>query len=284
MTVPLGPLALPVGSLLFILVFVLALGAAAVSARGNVRAACGAAFDVLIVGLVAARIGFVLLYFDQYSGHWLSMLDIRDRGFSAALGIPVALAFALFLAVRRTSLRRPLAVAAAVALVGSVVAQGVTRGLTGASRQGVPPVEVTRLADGATVKLAKQGAGQPRVINLWATWCPPCREEMPLLEHARQTHPEIAFQLVNQREGSRTVRDFLARFSLSAQPVFLDSFGDLARAVGSNGLPTTLFFDARGKLIDVHVGQLSRATLHRHIKHITAHGAASDSSVARSTP
>lgn len=273
MTVPLGPLALPVGPLLFVLVFAMALLTAALSARGHARAACGALFDVLLVGLIGARIGFVMLYFDQYTGHWLSTLDIRDRGFSASVGIPVALAFTVFLAVRRQPLRRPLAMAAVAALFSGALLHNLAQGLHGGDMR-VPSVALIRLSDGATVNLAEQGATKPRVVNLWASWCPPCRREMPLLEQARRDNPRVTFQLVNQGEGGDAVRAFLGDQSLPTQPVLLDLHRDLSRAVGTAGLPTTLFFNARGELIDTHMGELSRATLHRYLQKIAVPAAA----------
>ncbi len=266
MAVSLGPFAVPLTTLLFIAVFAAALVAAALAGRGRVRPACGALFDILLVGLVAARIGFVGLYFDQYAGHWLAMLDIRDGGFSAWVGIPAALTFALFLGARRRSLRRPLAVAAVVSLCAGVLVHNVAD--LEPAIQKVPAVMVTRLADGKRVNLPDEQAGKPRVVNLWASWCPPCRHEMPILEQARGAHPGIAFQLIDQGEGRDTVRAFLAKLSLPADPILLDPRGALGRAVGSRVLPITLFFNARGELTGTHIGALSRATLHRYLQGI----------------
>src|SRR5690554_5842175 len=103
--------------------------------------------------------------------------------------------------------------------------------------------------------------GQPIVLNLWATWCPPCRREMPVLEQAQSDYPEVAFVLVNQGESAGEVGDFLTAQGLELEHVLLDPFSRAMHEVGSRGLPTTLFFDAEGRLVDSHMGELTMPSL-----------------------
>ncbi|WP_155718381.1 TlpA family protein disulfide reductase, partial [Pseudomonas fluorescens] len=105
--------------------------------------------------------------------------------------------------------------------------------------------------------------GGPLVINLWATWCPPCRREMPVLENAQRMRPDVTFLFVNQAESMQSVSTYLATQGLNLDNVLFDASGRLGQAVGSMALPTTLFYQADGRLINSHLGELSEASLAR---------------------
>ena len=123
----------------------------------------------------------------------------------------------------------------------------------------MPDLMVRRL-DGSEVAL-RSLADRPLVVNLWATWCPPCRREMPAMQAAQQANPDIGFVFVNQGESSVLVRRFLATQQLQLKNVVIDPAGQLAARTGAAGYPTTLFYAADGKLQLRHVGELSEATL-----------------------
>jgi thiol-disulfide isomerase/thioredoxin len=114
--------------------------------------------------------------------------------------------------------------------------------------------------DGRSVALA-QLAGKPVVVNLWATWCPPCRREMPVLGAAQKRHPEVQFVFANQGERANTVRGYLSEQAFQLDYVLLDTNQEFSRLLGSGALPTTLFFDAGGRLVEQRMGELSAATL-----------------------
>jgi hypothetical protein len=101
------------------------------------------------------------------------------------------------------------------------------------------------------------------VINLWATWCPPCRREMPVLQNAQHEHQNVTFLFVNQGESMQSVSTFLETQGLNLSNVLFDSGGQLAQKVGSMALPTTLFYSADGRLLGSHLGELSKASLAR---------------------
>jgi thiol-disulfide isomerase/thioredoxin len=103
--------------------------------------------------------------------------------------------------------------------------------------------------------------GKPLVVNLWATWCPPCRSEMPLLEAAQVQVSGVNFVFANQGEYAPTVQKYLAASQLGLANVLLDPGKKLGQHLGSMALPTTLFFDASGQLVDTHIGALSSASL-----------------------
>ena len=111
--------------------------------------------------------------------------------------------------------------------------------------------------------MAALAAGQPLVVNLWASWCPPCRREMPVLAAAQQRTSGVRFVFANQGEDAAAVLRYLAASNkeLQLSNVVFDPTAALGRAVGSKALPTTLFYDATGRLVDTHLGELSAASL-----------------------
>ncbi|RIH76797.1 Thiol-disulfide oxidoreductase ResA [Calidithermus terrae] len=95
------------------------------------------------------------------------------------------------------------------------------------------------------------------LLNVWATWCPPCRAEMPLLaEYQQKGHPVV---LLNAGEGAGAVQAFLREAGLPAR-VFLDS-ADLRESFRVSGLPTTLLIGADGRVLARHLGPVNRAQL-----------------------
>ena len=125
----------------------------------------------------------------------------------------------------------------------------------------MPELALTTLEGARQSTLAEAAAGRPAVVNLWASWCGPCRAEMPTLAAAQQRDAAIAFLFVNQGESEATVRGYLERERLPLREVMLDAGSALGPAVGSRGLPTTLFYDAGGRLVEAHMGALNAAAL-----------------------
>ena len=91
---------------------------------------------------------------------------------------------------------------------------------------------------------------------------------MPVLAAAQRREPAVAMLFVNQGESAATVRAYLAREQMALREVLLDERSALGPAVGSRGLPTTLFYDARGRLVDAHVGVLSAASLEARLQRL----------------
>ncbi|PVZ13628.1 MULTISPECIES: TlpA disulfide reductase family protein [unclassified Pseudomonas] len=217
---------------------------------------------LFLLSLVAARAVFVVQYWPQYSGHGWQVIDLRDGGFSPFSGLAFALAAAALLLWRRPALRR-----------GVLAGGGLGIGLWLAAGAALPwwqqgsalPASVLQQADGRTTRLAAY-QGKPLVVNLWATWCPPCRREMPVLVAAQQAHPEVRFVFVNQGESLGVVANFSATTGLSLSQVLFDPDGALAAEVGAHALPTTLFYDAEGKRVGSHLGELSEASLAHALK------------------
>jgi peroxiredoxin len=115
--------------------------------------------------------------------------------------------------------------------------------------------------DGQAVRLSDY-RGHVVLLNTWATWCPPCRAEMPDLEAYYQKHQEDGFVVlaVNSQESPDTVAAFLGEHDFSF-PVLLDPDGEVMREYGVLGLPTSFFIDRDGAMRGVWSGQLSPARL-----------------------
>jgi thiol-disulfide isomerase/thioredoxin len=110
--------------------------------------------------------------------------------------------------------------------------------------------------------------GKPTVINLWASWCPPCRREMPAFAKAQASNPDVNFVFLNQGEAPPDVAQFLAQHAPTLRNVLLDPAGEASRKLSNRGLPATLFLDAQGRLVDLRVGELSTASLAQRLEAI----------------
>jgi len=115
--------------------------------------------------------------------------------------------------------------------------------------------------------------GQVVLVNLWATWCPPCRAEMPELAALYLAHKDEGFAIlgVDDQERNETVSDFLQRNPLP-YPVLLDPDSRVSRAYGVDFLPMSVLIDRRGMLRGMFPGQSSRAKLEVAIKPLLAEG------------
>lgn len=137
-----------------------------------------------------------------------------------------------------------------------------------ATAQMLLPIELTDL-HGAHTTLSK-AAGRPMVVNIWATWCPPCRAELPIFARAASERPDIAFAFVNAGESADVVRDFLRAERISLPRVLLDRSKAVARYYGINGYPATLVTRADGTLVVSLLGQVTQVALSDLIRHIDA--------------
>lgn len=213
---------------------------------------------VIAVAAVAGRLVFVLGHLDAYAPAFWRVLDLRDGGFAEAVAMFAAFAAATHGTRRAGRLRKPLAIAAAGAGCAWALATVLVPYLADAP---VPvPAVLVRGLDGADVNLARF-RGEPLVINLWASWCPPCRREMPLLADAQRRRSGVRFVFVNQGEDVAPIRRFLQAQRLTLDNVFADRLRQAGNATGSSALPATLFFNRQGELVARHVGEIDAATL-----------------------
>src|SRR5690625_7308725 len=85
--------------------------------------------------------------------------------------------------------------------------------------------------------------GQPMVINLWATWCLPCRRELPVLAQAQQQNKDIHVIFINLREAAETAEQCFNAQDLTLETALQDQFAEVAEHFGALAMPTTLFVD-----------------------------------------
>jgi cytochrome c biogenesis protein CcmG/thiol:disulfide interchange protein DsbE len=124
--------------------------------------------------------------------------------------------------------------------------------------------------DGATVQLSAL-RGQVVLINVWATWCPPCRAEMPMIEAAYTQYRDQGFTVlaVNQREDARTVAAYMGESRLSF-PALLDRDGAVSTAYRANVLPSSFFIDRAGVVRAVYRGPMSRGVIAGTVEQLLA--------------
>jgi thiol-disulfide isomerase/thioredoxin len=218
---------------------------------------------VVLWGLIGARLGHVAEAPQVFLAEPWTILALWQGGFSpwgGALGVAVVTA----LAFRRGL---PLVPAFGALWLGLMLWLVLILDFTDRPPVPAPDLQLAML-DGSLFAFESRPA-QPLVVNLWATWCPPCRRELPMLADLAATSPGVSFLLASQGETAATVEAHLARAGISATHVALDPEGALARHYGTIGLPVTLFLNTDGTLAHVHVGEISRAIMLRQITALT---------------
>lgn len=109
---------------------------------------------------------------------------------------------------------------------------------------------------GETVKLADL-RGQAVLINLWATWCPPCREEMPTLEKVYKEYKDQGFMVLavnmTYQDDPQAVDPFIAKYGLTF-PILLDDAAEVGNAYQVKSLPSSYFVDRQGIIQEVVIG------------------------------
>lgn len=218
-----------------------------------------AIYGIVIIAVLSARIAFVALHWTIYKQSLRDIIDLRDGGFFPLIGVVAGVIVTGLYLLHKPLLKRAL-LTCFFAGVGVAGLGGVTAwAMRAPVDMRLPSASFTDV-DGIPVKL-DHFRGKPVVINLWATWCPPCRREMPVLMHAQASMPQVVFVFANQGEPALTVRHYLAQANVNIANVILDSRLDIARIAGSSALPTTLFFNKTGELHSIRRGALSAATL-----------------------
>ncbi|SDM12229.1 Thiol-disulfide isomerase or thioredoxin [Modicisalibacter muralis] len=213
---------------------------------------------VLLTWLIGARLGHVLMHLDGYLVAPLDIIKLWQPGYSAIWGLLAAGAWTAW------TLRKH--------LVKLVVGQGLLVGSfalwlglvawnplgSAVALRELPDLTLENI-DGQSVNLGEL-RGETVVLNLWATWCPPCLREMPLLAEADE-RDDVTVVVANQGESLLAVTRYLDAQGLDFSHALLDPEQRLMVMTESPGLPTSLLFDAQGQLVERHIGELSRTQL-----------------------
>lgn len=264
-TLQLGPLVLPWAFIVFLAGYFAATWLCGWLARRQGLKAEFHSWATALVGLAAARLAFVVQYASAYAGNPLSIIDIRDGGWEPVAGLVAIGIYALALWIWHHAAAK--AVTAGVVAFAAIWlgAGGLLAALSPRNAQ-LPEFQAVAL-DASTLSLPSL-KGQPVVVNLWATWCPPCRREMPALLAAQKAHPDVRFLWVNQGEKPEAVLRYVQQIGLSPSDVLMDTEEGLGRMLQQRALPTTLFFNAEGRQVAIRSGELSHATLAQHMEQI----------------
>jgi cytochrome c biogenesis protein CcmG/thiol:disulfide interchange protein DsbE len=122
--------------------------------------------------------------------------------------------------------------------------------------------------DGSSVTL-NDLQGTPVLINFWASWCGPCRSEMPHIQTVYKAHRDDGLVVlgVNQLESLPTVAAFVQEFDLTF-PIPLDQSGEVSAVYRARALPTSFFVDADGVVRDVFTGPMTKGLLESKLEAI----------------
>tara|TARA_B100000678_G_scaffold234621_1_gene203885 strand:+ start:2461 stop:3261 length:801 start_codon:yes stop_codon:yes gene_type:complete len=260
-TLSLGPFAFATDRLLavaLLLAFLFLVDRILVAEKGRATAATGMA---VLVGVVAARVAYVAIHWDAYAVDPWTVLAFWQGGFIAWVGLFAAAAILAWRMKPVRAMRKALGVLAAVSAIwfaGSTLLQPEARPL--------PDLPALVRMDG-TKLMPENLAGKPFAINVWATWCPPCRRELPMLADVA-ANSDIPILLANQGESRQAVADYLLASGISPGSVVLDTQMGLMGVSGNGVLPTTIFVNGNGKIVATHVGEISRAALSEQLQQL----------------
>lgn len=254
--ISIGPLSLALDRLVaagLILVFLAGMGW--IGRRYRVVSPYPAAM-ALGAGLIGARAAYVWLHRESFALDPFAAIQVWLGGWVWGAGVLTA---ALVLVALLRNLR---AIMAGVGLLGALSAGWwAVMESRGSPAPILLPADMRfELAGGGAITLG-QLRGRPAVLNLWATWCPSCRREMPMLAQAASKESRAALLMVNQGEPAAHVRAFLQRQALPAHHVALDEDGIVGAITATQAFPTTLFVGADGTIRQAHVGEISRVQL-----------------------
>lgn len=118
-----------------------------------------------------------------------------------------------------------------------------------------------------TISLAAY-RGQPVVLNFWASWCAPCRKELPAFQKVSEaTEGEVAFLGVDHQDGRNGALRMLEETGVEYPSVF-DPGGQLAERYGLFGMPSTVFISADGRILETRTGELTEDQLVERIERL----------------
>jgi thiol-disulfide isomerase/thioredoxin len=259
MNVNIGPLAFQLAHILVLACAAIAVAAGWLAGRKRRVGISDVLFDMALVAVPTGRAVFVAIWFSAYRDDPWSVFDVRDGGFEIWSALTAALLMAVWRIRQRPALLKPL-------LIGMLAGISTWTILVAAGWTGTPPPQTLPAIslidlDGRPKPLVAPAGGRAMVVNMWATWCPPCQREMPALSRAQGLHPNVSFVFVNQGESLEVVRRYLRVIPFHLDQVLVDEGNLLGKAMDSSALPMTLIYGENGRLVYSHQGLISEAVL-----------------------
>ena len=170
--------------------------------------------------------------------------------------------------IRARRLAGAAAAIAVVVVVGLVLARGRGGARTESAPRPAPTFSLPDVVDpSARIDLVDY-RGRPVVVNFWASWCVPCRKEMPGFQAAHQRFGDrVTFLGVNHQDGRTPARELLRQTAVTYRSGS-DPDGKVASAYGLRGMPSTVFVSAAGQVVATRTGELSRSELEDKIEEL----------------
>lgn len=163
---------------------------------------------------------------------------------------------------------RPAVITAVLALAFTACGAPAVRPTTSATNAMPASATIFDITTSGFDRLVRSSQGLPTVVNIWASWCVPCRAEAPLLASAatRYAH-RVRFIGIDTKDDRGSGQAFVRKFRLPYASAF-DPKGDLAGHLKALGVPTTLFYAKDGALLFVHNGEIKEPELQNKLKQI----------------
>lgn len=221
---------------------------------------------IMIVVLLVARLWAALPGLSvqrPIAEHLLDIIDLRRGDWAWGAGL-LAGALSLIFVIKQSDHKiKQEAIRAALLTVLITLLPQLIRPTANAAQANLPNILLPRLAG----PKAKEPAPLPkaRVLSFWATWCGPCRSELPLLKREIQRGQPI--ELINVGESPETIARFLDQHHPKLSTWYASQ--QLSQTLQVRGFPTTIVINAQGQVVARHLGVLSAAQLKSLIKKIT---------------
>jgi cytochrome c biogenesis protein CcmG, thiol:disulfide interchange protein DsbE len=131
--------------------------------------------------------------------------------------------------------------------------------------QTAPTFELPKLRGDGHIAL-EDLRGKPLVVNFWASWCDPCKDEAPeFARTAERMRGKVRFLGVTMLDGRDEALSFVKRYGIGFESV-RDTRGVIAKRFGVTGVPETAFIDARGRLVGTYIGAFTKGQLARAVR------------------
>lgn len=174
--------------------------------------------------------------------------------------------------------RRALGVVAALALLLAACGSSLRLHMDEvAGDAAAPPPDADLVAGGDAAAAAwildeAERTDRPVVVKYFASWCGPCEDEVPVLQQAREAHPEVAFLGIAHQDPRDKAAAWMEDMGIEDLPTLLDLEGTTARTFGARGMPSVSFVDREGRLLRTHTGPIDEQLLEEWIVHLTGDG------------
>lgn len=152
------------------------------------------------------------------------------------------------------------AVAISVLVVGSALRALSEPAGRAEQAEAAPAISLPDLAEPSTTRTLADLRGRPVVVNLFASWCPPCQRELTVLQAASMANPDVAFLGIDHQDSRRAGLEMLREAGVT-YPAAHDPDGTTAAAYRAVGMPTTIFITRTGTVAAKHLGELTRPQL-----------------------